>query len=517
MAGDGIKFVVDLENRNSGGTPADKKLKDVEDAAHKANRAVEQGSHEFNALKSNIFSATVAGQLWAKGIEMGAQMAVEGIRKVGDVIKETVNIAADGRRESMSMMNLLGGKVAADEALAYMEKWGALSEFNDDMTKSWGRELLNAGYRGREWKDAMAAMADAASMAPDKMAGAEEAKSSLIKIKRTGKIDARSLGGLGLLEDDVMKDLGDALGMSPKAIKKGLDEGAIPAAKAYDAVLRALERKTGKGLGEAGIAAGKGLDAKLTHWREFPQKIMKAVADSPGIDKIEKAIDKMLETFDPSSPKGAAMVEGLSSLMDTVGDVLNETNWKGLAMDIGGVATSLGSWIDPLSKIAKGVMAVAGAMAKLPQIGAGIGEGLAEAFHSDLRNQAIPASHGALKKTLEKEPGWGEGAGSGDIKGAMAEQAAAEIRQEEMRTTVESANMAEMRAALSAPSGWGKGPEAPAPKVEAKAEVVVHVNGGTGSPKEVGEAVKAGTEEGMTKALEKAAMQRGTTSARRKR
>jgi tape measure domain-containing protein len=464
---------------------------------------VSEGSHEFSALKSNIFSATVAGQLWAKGLEMGAEMAVEGIRKVGEVIKETVNVAAGERREAMAMTNLLGGRDDAERAIQYMEKFSELSEFGEEKTKSWGMELLNSGYRGQQFKDAMAAIADAASMAPDKMAGAEEAMSSLSRMKLTGKIDARSLKGLRLNVKDVMGDLSDALGMSPEAVKKGLEEGAIPAAKAYDAVLRALERKTGKQLGEAGLAAGRGLDAKLTHWREFPQKIMMAVQNSPGIDKIEHALDRMLEAFDPNGPKGSKMVEGLGSLMDSVGTFIQETNWASVAKDIGGVATSLGAWIDPLAKIAKLTLEVAGAVARLPKLGEALGEG----------------SHGALKKSIEQDPAWGAKApGLTDLKSALAEDAAANIRDEEMRTAIENTNAEAIRSALGSAAGWGRGSADNAPtKIEAKAEVVVNVNGGTGSPKEVGEAVKAGTQEGMTKALEKSNLQRGTASARRKR
>ena len=515
--GDGIKFLVELDNKTTG-TPADQKLKQVEDAALKTNRAVEHGSHEFSVLKSNIFSATVAGQLWAKGIEKGAELAVEGIRKVGDIIKETVNIGAAERRESMSLMNLLGGKAAADEALAYMDKWGRLSEFNDDKTKEWGRELLNAGYRGQQWKDAMAAMADAASLSPDKMAGASEAVSSLARMKMTGKIDSRTLRGLRLSEADVMKDLADALGMSPKAVKKGLEEGAIPAAEAYNAVLRALERKTGKRLGEAGLAAGKGLDAKLTHWREMPQRIMKAVADSPGITKIENALGRMLDTFDPAGTKGGRMVEGLSSLMDSVGTFIEKTDWLEVTKSIGGVASSLGEWVGPLSKIAKYTLDIAGALAKLPKFGEALGDMFAEMGGADTY-APIPMAHGALKKEiLAEDNAWGTSRGTPTaIKDVLAEAAAADIRREEMETAVEAANTADLRAALGAAAGWGRGTAEGLAKVEAKAEVVVNVNGGTGSPKEVGEAVKAGTEEGMTKALEKTNLQRGTASARRKR
>lgn len=573
MGGDGIKFLINLDSKISG-PELDKLLDRVVQASLKANKAIEREGREFSALKSNIFSATVAGQLWAKGIEKGAEMAIDGVRKVGDLIKETINIGASGRRESMSLINLLGGKASADEALAYMDKWGQLSEFNDDKTKEWGRELLSAGYRGQQWKDAMAAAADAAALSPNKMAGAEEAISSLSRIQLTGKIDARSLRGLRLNIKDVVDDLGDALGMSPEAVKKGLEEGAIPAAKAYDAVLRALEKKTGRALGEAGLAAGKTLDAKLTHLREFPQRIISAVANSPGIDKIEKAFDRVLDAFDPNGTKGEKMVEGLGRLMDTVGQFLEETDWAEVAISIGGVATNLGRWIDPLSKIAKLTLKFAEAVAKIPRLGEDLGDALFELTHSDPRDQVMPASHATLTKTLEKEPAWGTASQKDNpLKAVIADQAAADLRIAEAPTpqtigdlidaenttiidqmnykskkaqergegqgwvgktlgylssaskwhmggddSVQAENLAAFKAAAGGGEfGRGGGGETNTTHVAAKAEVTVNMNGSTGNPQDVAQAAKVGTESGLTAALEKQALHAGTKSARRKK
>jgi tape measure domain-containing protein len=523
MAGDGIKFVVDLENRNSG-TPADQELDKAEKAAKKAH-------HSISAFSSDLFKAEVRAHYFEKVMDGAIERVKEGFEAVRDTIRETLNEAAGERRQSMAMTNLLGGKEDAEKALDYMDRFSELSEFGEEKTKAWGMELLNSGYRGREWKDAMAAMVDAASMAPDKMAGAEEAMTSLSRIKMTGKIDARALRGLRLNVKDVMGDMADALGMSPKAVKKALEEGAIPAARAYEAVLTALERKTGKRLGEAGLTAGKGLDAKLTHWREFPQKIMMAVKDSPGIDKIEHALDHLLDAFDPNGPKGSKMVEGLGSLMNTVGQFMEDTDWASVAKSIGGVASSLGGWVDPLSKIAGLLLSVTESIAKLPDIGGGAGESLAEALIPELNDQEIPASHAFLAKEIATESGSAWGAQEHDygplksafaesdkfLKEAVAEQAASDIREAEMNALVESTNLAEMKAAMNAVGGWGLQSLGAPMKPEAKAIVTVHVSGGTGSPKEVGEAVKTGAEEGMTKALEKAAQQRGTASGRRRR
>lgn len=523
---DGIKFMIDLDSRTQGAAAADTALSRVEHTAERANRNVSRGSHEFSVLKSHIFDATLASELWGKAVAKGAELAVQGLRKVGDVIQETVSVAAGEKREGLSMVNLLGGKAAAEEALRYMDRFGELSEFNDDQVKEWGRELLNAGFRGQRWKDAMAAIADASSMAPDKIAGAEEALAALTRMQVTGKLEARGLMGLRLNIKDVTQELGDALGMTPERVEKGLREGSIPAARAYEAVLRSLEKKTGKALGEAGLSAGKTLDAKLTHLREFPQKIMKAVADSPGIEKIEHAFDRVLEAFDPGSPNGSKMVNGLGSLMDSVGTFLSETDWRAVGASIGGIASNLGKWIDPLSKIVGFMGKVLTGLSALPEVGERIGDYLAEKDAPEARKPAtkanprgfIVAAGGMGAVTVPLELPMDEMEKKQAAFDAKKEAAFAGMPASPRRGVMEYEDAGPVPVPMRLPEfPKGGGGGGGVTHIEGKAEVTVNVLGSNANTQEVAHAAKTGTEAGLTTALERQALHAGTRSARRKR
>jgi len=520
VGGDGVKFLIDLDSRTGGAAAADTALSRVEDAAGRADRHLQDMGGHARGLTQDVFKAEFA----MKALEKGAEMAWDGVKKVGELIKDTVAVAGEERREKMALTNLLGGTEEAEKALHYMERFSDLSEFGEKNTKAWGIELLNSGYSGQKWKDAMAAVADAASMAPNKIEGAQEAIASLTRMQLTEKIDARTLRGLRLNVKDVVKDLGDALGMSEKAVKKGLMEGSIPAARAYETVLEALERKTGRRLGEAGLKAGKGLDAKLTHLKELPDKIMKAVAESPAMDKIERAFDRALEAFDPNGPKGAKMVEGLDRLMVAVGDFLEDTNWGEVALEVGSVATSIGKWIDPLSKVVGWVEKLAAGLAALPTFGSDIGDYLARKLHpelgggdaeffgkgSQLHQEAT--AHQAREQARfadTNEQAWRE----------VEDELAAERKRKRMPPALRARNEAawsgvegRFAAAQAADAGGG------APRISGKADVVVNVSGSAAaSPESIKHAAKAGVHAGMTTALEQQALHAGTRKARRTR
>jgi len=501
---DGIKFLIDLDSRTAGATAADTALGRVEGAAERADGHLKNMGHHAEGLSRDVFKAEFAMEVLKKS----AELAWEGVHKVAEIIKDTVTEVADERREKMALTNLLGGREDAEEAIHYLDRFSEVSEFGEKRTKAMGIELLNAGYKGQAWKDALAGIADAVSMSSDKMAGADAALSSFMHMKETGKLDAKILRGLHLNVKDVIKGLGDALGMSPTAVKKGLLEGTIPAAKAYETVLRAIEKKTGKSLGEAGLTAGRGLEAKLTHFKELPEKLMKSVSDSPGMEKIEHGFDKLLEAFDPEGPGGKKMIAGLSSLMGSVGDLVEGTDWGAVATHVGDIAESIGKWIDPLSKVVGLVAKLAEGLLGLPTLGEDIGDWVARKLHPELNQEPTHIREARERKTRDlesqNEAGWDGVASQLNHKGAIDVKAknSAQWRDIEARHT----------AAEGANGGAG------GPHIEGKADVTVHVHGAAaGSPEAIGHAAKKGVEAGLTSALEQQALHAGTRSARRRR
>ena len=363
--GDGIKFLIDLDSRTKGATDAIQGLHGVENAAGKANEQIKSMGSSGKGLSRDVFNAEFAVHALEHAWN-GAKWAAE---KVRDIIKDTIGAVAGAERSKMALTNLLGEGMAAG-ALKDLEKFSQLSEFSKRESESFGISLMKAGYRGQDFADALAAVADAASLSADKTEGAQSALASLTRMKLTGKLDSRSLKGLGLDARDVIKDIGKSLGMDPGVVKKGLEQGAIPAAAAYGAVLHALERKTGKELGAAGMAAGGTLSAKLTHLAELPERIMTRLEGSPAMERIKERFDKMLSGLDPDSPKGQKIVGGLEHLMDTIASVDFDPLITGLA----GVPALLGTWIEPLSKMVALMGKAAGIILMLPTVGEDLGD-----------------------------------------------------------------------------------------------------------------------------------------------
>jgi tape measure domain-containing protein len=363
---DGIKFLIELDSKTKGASDAIRGLGGVGSAAEKANEHIKGMGESGKGLSRDVFSAEFAVHALEHAWE-GAKWAAE---KVRDIVKETITTVAGAERSKMALTNLMGSEGAASAEIKYLEKFSQLTEFSKHESEGFGIQLMKAGYKGQDFADALAAVADAASLSADKTAGAESAMESLSRMKLTGKLDARSLKGLGLDARDVMKDLGGALGMTPQSVKKLLEQGAVPAAAAYGAVLRAIERKTGKELGAAGLAAGGTLSAKLTHLGELPGRIMARLEGSPAMERIKDRFDKMLGALDPDTPKGQKIIGGLEKLMAAISDVDLDPLFATLTKLPGTLARSIG----PIAELAEKMVRLANAVASLPGRGQETGE-----------------------------------------------------------------------------------------------------------------------------------------------
>jgi tape measure domain-containing protein len=234
--------------------------------------------------------------------------------------------------------------------------------------------LLKAGYKGQEFRSALEAVADAASLSADGVEGAGRAMEALTRMKLTGRMDARSLKGLGLEGHEIQKELGKALGMDVKSVKKGLEEGTIPAAKAFEVVLRGLEKKTGKGLGESGLFAGRTLEAKLTHLAELPARLMGRLEGSPAMERLKERFDKMLSGLDPDSPAGQKIIGGLEKLMGAI----SETDFDPLFRVLADLPTTISTCIGPIADLATGISTLVNAMLKVPQASHDMGDFLSD-------------------------------------------------------------------------------------------------------------------------------------------
>ena len=349
----GIKFLIELDGKTDGAKAVAKGLGDVESAAEKTSSVLGKlVDHSFGGLTKDIFKAEGALHL----LEKGADLAWGGVKKLGETVMDTINTAAHAERTKAVFENMLGDN--APQTLEYLDEFAKRTELGKKATMDYGAELTRIGYRGQEFEDAMAAISDSASLSTDHVGAAAEAMSALARMKLTGRVDARTMRGLGLDVREVQQGMAKALGMTPEAIKKGLEEGTIPAAAAFNVVLGEIEKKTGKDLGEASLNMGQGLEAGMMHLKEVPEKIMKGVQGSQGLKDLNEALDDMLKAFDPDSPAGMAVIEGLSDLIEELGASLRDVDWEGVGQDIKELIDDLTALIKPIAWVGSALAAV---------------------------------------------------------------------------------------------------------------------------------------------------------------
>jgi tape measure domain-containing protein len=494
--GDGIKFLIDLDSRTRGAVEANSVLAKLNHTAQGLGQNLQHTGHHCDALSSNLFKAEVAGGLAAKGIELGFELVKREIEKVIEGMKEAINVMASAQREELVLTNLLGDRGEAREQLEYLEKFSLLSEFSGKQTKGFAIDLQKAGYEGGRFKNALELVADAAALSSDKLAGAQDAVSSLTRMQLTGKVDARTLKGLGLDARDILGELQHTMGVGKATLAKMIKDGSLPAEKAFDAVLVGITKKTHKGLGEAGMAMGEGLEAKLTHLREIPERIYERLKDSPVADKLGTLFDKALEAFDPDGPKGQKIFRGIETFLDTLANIDTET----ITMFFADVPGLLSEWIEPIGKVVGLVGDLTKGMLALPTFGTDLGDWLARKLHPELNPSERDMRRMGLKG-LKAPDGAGEWFGPNS---ALAERTQADFDRanEKAWASVPLADLQRARQNGTAATG-----------ITATAHVTVDARGHA-KPEEVGEAAKEGAKQGMTKALETHTLQKGLRPAR---
>jgi hypothetical protein len=353
--GNGIQWMMELDAKLDGAKAMIKELTATEKAADDADRALKKMDHPSQHMWKEIMK----GELAMKALEKGAELAWESIKKVVETGADMIKVAVGAERTSKVFENMLG-KSEGKETLDYLEKFAELSEFTGAAVKGAGNELLRAGLRGADFRNAMGAAVDVAAQAPDKMEGLQEAVASFSRIALMGKVDARTLRGLRLDPHAVADQLSKDLGLSKETIKKQLTEGTLDGVKAMQSIFTVMERKTGKQLGGLGQDMADNMGARLEKLKEIPDEIFKSVKDTPGFAMLNDALGEILEAFGPSSASGKAVRAALGDLVNFVGKEIKEIDWKSVADGFASVVERAREWIEPLEKVVKLLGSMAG-------------------------------------------------------------------------------------------------------------------------------------------------------------
>jgi hypothetical protein len=299
-----------------------------------------------------------------EGIEKLLELPGEIIEKLKELGVEMVTVAARAERTNLSF-SLLFGADQGSEVLEYIEHIGDATEFTQQALKGAAQNLAKVGFAGQGLTRAMAASLDIAAFSPDKAAGFSEALSSLERIKRTGRVDNRVLGGLGIGQIPFLKELSARTGQEMSGLKKKLEAGKIDAETALETLYTMISKKTGKDLGGAGVDMSKTLEARLTRLKQLPELFFEKLAKTDAFDKLSGAADRLLEKLNPEGATGKKIFEALERGASAVVDAIDSIDVD----KIGHALVSLSEDVKPvigafeklghaISQVVKGIDAV---------------------------------------------------------------------------------------------------------------------------------------------------------------
>jgi hypothetical protein len=366
-SGSGIQWMMELDAKLDGAKAMLKELSASEHAADQADKALKKmEGHTFSNLFKSIFKAELA----VKALEKGAELAYEGVKKLGEKMWESIQIAAGAERLDKVFANMLGPE-GGKETLEYLEKFAGLSEHTDDAVKAVGVDLLRTGLRGADFRNALAAAADVAANATDKTAAFGEAAGALGKAYELGKIDKRLIYALRLPFGEVEKELSKGMGLSQKQIKKQIQEGTLDASKALDILYDVMERKSGKKLGGLTLGMAKGMDALLEKFKDIPEEMAKNLRNTQGFKDIETSLSNFLDVV---APKLLDTNGAMGKILDTVGAKLKDIDWDSVMVKVERLVELAKEWVDPIEKVAKAMLKVAEGILALPSLGNWIGD-----------------------------------------------------------------------------------------------------------------------------------------------
>lgn len=358
---EGLEFLLELDAKLEGALSMVRALEKGDEALHKVDagmRKVEaaaghasaghaklghQAEHTGGILR-NLHHATLGPlierferiaefEFIRRGVDALIEAPMEALHLFTELFEEMVKVAAEAERTQLSF-ELLFGQAEGRETLEWIESIGKNTEFTNNQLKGMAQSLAKVGFEGEGLTRALAASIDIAAFSSTGQAGADAALNSLERIKRTGRIDNRSLGGLGIGEKAFLEELSKRTGEGTKVLKKKIDEGKLDAEQSLEALYSMIAKKTGKDLGGAGVAMGQTLGAKLTHLKELPELFFEKLRSSKGFAAISEFVGKLVESLDPESAAGRKISTGLTSIFDKIGETLKD-------IDIGSTINTL--------------------------------------------------------------------------------------------------------------------------------------------------------------------------------
>lgn len=300
----------------AGGKAADSHKKQSDSALH-LGKSLESARKEANTFLETL----------------GALAVWDGIKAMTSAVMDlgTEIISAAGKAERLeSVIKMTAGDKAGGQLLHWLEGITKHTEFTDDQLKGFASDLLHVGMSADKAKMALAAALDIAAGMKDKLPAMAGAINAFEKLERTGKVDNRTLAPLGFGEKDFRR-LDRFKNMSKEALSKALEGGKVGQDELFQLIMGRTGHKT---IGTAGVAMSKSLDAQMTHLKDLPDQFFQSMSKGQAFQDFKTVISKVLEVFDPDSPKGQKIAAGMERSAKAFVDVLAKVDIEKAAASI---------------------------------------------------------------------------------------------------------------------------------------------------------------------------------------
>ncbi len=389
MSVESLEFLLDLDAKMDGLVKGldtlDKSVKalhDLDKSADKATHSVDHLAHATeHAGNASHGAAGAHGKhghaVWELGHQyegakhavsefaegLGLVLAYEVVEKLVDKVKELgeeiIHAGTMAERTEKSFKLLLGDE-GGEHILEYLEAIHHHTEFSLEKLQALAAGFVRVGIAGQGLRYAVAAAADLAAMPGGNL---EEAASALERIKRTGHVDNRTLGGVGFGEQDFLAQLAKRTGKSAVVLKKEMEQGKLDADQSLASLYDLIRKRTGKPLGAAAEGMSTLMGASLTHLKEVPEELYKQIAKSPAFERLNQFIRDLTERLDPKTPLGMRFFESMDKSLSKFVDALQKVDMGRLIEDVGKLIEKGPALVDLILKLAQAIVIVGKATA----------------------------------------------------------------------------------------------------------------------------------------------------------
>lgn len=389
----------------------DAALKKVEQASGAASRGHEKqgkAAEHTGGILHNFLHAilhplhTKLGQIAEfefirRGVDALIEAPKEALHAFAELFEKMIEVSAEAERTELSF-KLMFGESEGKETLEWIEKISKFTEFTGKELKGAAQDLAKVGFEGDDLTRALAASLDIAAFDKSGEAGLGGALSSLERVKRTGRVENKTLGGLGIGNDAFYAELSKRTGEGVKVLKKKMEEGKIAAADSLETLYAMIGKKTGKDLGGAGVEMSNTLQARIKHLKELPELFFEKLKGTQGYAAINDFVGHLLEIFSPEGEIGRSIQDSLDKIFNTAGAKLKGINLEAVFSGLPAAITAVTETIKTLwlafEPFVKGVELVANVLDKI-NMRDPIKEAATEA-HNRAANPELWAEHDRL-------------------------------------------------------------------------------------------------------------------------